>query len=857
MAEPLTAPTPLTTPPPIAPPPVATPPQAAPTGSMVQLVGRDGGLHDVPVAKAHEAVASGKFGWVAGTTLTGIDPATGIAKDIPAEAASAFLKGGGRLATSDEAKAAALEKQYGGIGGGLAAAGEGAARGLTAGLSDPLAVGIGGAFGKGEEVRKHLAGVQEANPGLAIGGEVVGAVAPMFFGDEAGLADILGSIPRGIEGGGKLAADFAGKLVGTSAEGLLARSGQKAIKGAAKAIVEGGLWGAGSEISDATLQNKELTAENVIAAAGHGALLAGALGGTLGAAEPLAGKAFSTIQEHLPGGGKLADAADEQYIRAISANKKSFIEQMKDRFGGENATNRIANRLRSEGIVEAGDDIEKIAQKASKAEAAAVEGLTATVEKVGADGVRIEDALAALDKRAKQFEGKLGFKAAAGEIRTKMAEIADIYGPRAVADAEGKGIPAAEHLLNYQIPIKDLLEQRRGLEGTINWQTDTVLAQGRKAAGRTLEDVIMNAGEKAAKEGGDEAWKADYLAAKARYSETRFINDVTTDAVNAKLRNRLVSPSDYGAGLAGMIAGEAGGHALTGGIGGMLIGAAHHQIRQRGNATLAVLLDKLGTFGGLSEMHAASMGRLDSSINTALARGASEKMSPVKKMNFDASRFEQEAKRVSDLAGAPDAVKQHMHSQTMAIGNHAPEVAAAVNQKAVAAVRYLSTKLPPAYTNSEGTRPTLTPRIKPVVSKPAMTGFLRAVDAVERKPEETIKNILKGHGTLEDADALKNVYPAYYAEAQERVQRICETRETPVPFQTAVRLGILFDIPTTPGMQPDLIQQEQQMYAAIAKPQGPPPPGGGKKGSRSKPLKLATMMGSMFESGNSEGDAKS
>jgi len=43
-----------------------------------------------------------------------------------------------------------------------------------------------------------------------------------------------------------------------------------------------------------------------------------------------------------------------------------------------------------------------------------------------------------------------------------------------------------------------------------------------------------------------------------------------------------------------MVGGE-GGHPLGGGLSGMLMGAAHHQVRQRGNATLAVLLDKLGT----------------------------------------------------------------------------------------------------------------------------------------------------------------------------------------------------------------------------------------------------------------------
>jgi hypothetical protein len=134
-----------------------------------------------------------------------------------------------------------------------------------------------------------------------------------------------------------------------------------------------------------------------------------------------------------------------------------------------------------------------------------------------------------------------------------------------------------------------------------------------------------------------------------------------------------------------------------------------------------------------------------------------------------------------------------------------------------------------------------------------MTGFLRAVDAVEDGPDAIIRHVLRGHGTLEEVDALKTVYPAYYQEAQQRVKLACASRTSPVRYQTAVRLGILFDEATDPSLQADLIQQEQKMYAMSGKPQGPPPPGGGKRGgTRSKPLKLATMMGSMFEAGSQQ-----
>jgi len=934
---------------------------SVPSGDTIPLVDRDGQVHQVPTAHAAQAVQSGNFGWLHGSSVPIVDPSTGLVKQVPSTEASKYLtSSGARIASGSEAAAQEHEARYGGIGGSLAAGGEGLARGLTAGLSDPLAVEAARTFGgeaAGEKTREHLAQIQATNPGISMGAELTGAIAPMFFGDEAGVADIIGSIPRGVDAAGGLAGQFASKLVGTEAASLLGRSGQKAIQGAARAIVEGGLWGAGSEVSASTLENRELTAESVMASAGHGALLAGALGGALGGLEPLGGHLMSQIREAAPFEGVLSDAADEQYIRALSPNKKSLIEQMKDRFGGEDATKRIADRIRTEGIVQAGDNIENIAQKSQKAEAAAVENLSGTVDKLGASGVRLQDAIDALEARASQFDQQLGYHSAAAAVRDtaenlrsiypegtpaisrtnritedgvknigerfgfgvrfgddtaktmnkvfsdappdaegwarvwsvpdegievrptrfgdedgKLAVNANIYkdgshvgdleltfskakngelhvkhdvmellpeaqqqgigkalnehamntyqdlgvhqvnldagmsggriaqarygfswpaeegesyrrkfdqflkargvdareaanlstaalqGAGAVSDVEVNGQRVGREFLNtanwrgskrlqpkmqmsgVEIPIKELLAQRRRLEGTINWQTDSVVASGRKAAGRTLEDAIMSAGDKASKASGDKTWLAEYKAAKARYSETRFINDVATDSAGAKLRNRLASPSDYGAMAMGAMVGGEGGHPLGGGLSGMLMGGVHHQVRQRGNATLAVLLDKLGTLGGLSETHAAQMSSLDSAITRALTRGGAHE-SAVKRGDFGARRFEKEAERIQSLAASPSAVDKHLTSQTMPIANHAPEIGAAVKAKTSAAVKYLSNQLPASF--KEPPAPSLTPNAaKKSASNAEMTDFLRKVDAVEMGPDEIFRKVM-------------------------------------------------------------------------------------------------------------------
>jgi hypothetical protein len=294
-----------------------------------------------------------------------------------------------------------------------------------------------------------------------------------------------------------------------------------------------------------------------------------------------------------------------------------------------------------------------------------------------------------------------------------------------------------------------------------------------------------------------------------------------------------------GGGLAHGIAG--------GGIGGMVLGAAHKQLRERGNATLAVLLDKLGTLGGLSEVSKAAKAHLDDVVSMALAKNTTQRPTP--KVNYSSKRFDEEAERIKNLATSPNAVSNHLSKQTAAIANHAPEVAAGVNSKAAGAVKYLSSKLPASYRDPSSS-PTLTPNAqKPAASNADMTKFLRTVDAVEKGPTEIFKDVMRGHGTLEEVDALRNVYPASYEEIRRRVLEKCTSLDKPLPYQKAVRLGILFDAPTHESLQADLIQQEQAMYAAKKQTPNPGsgPAPGKKRGSTQKPLQSPQMMAGMFE----------
>lgn len=205
----------------------------------------------------------------------------GSISTIDAKDIEAAQQEGARIATPEEYSAAKLQAEYGGVGGVTAATAAGAARGLTLGLSDAAIAGIGG-----EGARETLEGLKEANPYASIGGEVAGALAPAFFtgGTSAAAEGLsvgrairgLGALPRGVGALGGLAERG---VAGALGEGLAGRALSKAAAGA----VEGGLYGAGSAISENALGDHELTAESLFGGMQHGAIAGGLLGAAGGA----------------------------------------------------------------------------------------------------------------------------------------------------------------------------------------------------------------------------------------------------------------------------------------------------------------------------------------------------------------------------------------------------------------------------------------------------------------------------------------------------------------------------------------------------------------------------------------------
>ncbi len=195
---------------------------------------------------------------------------------IDASKLDAALADNYRMPTAEEVTQARAERDYGGVAGMAGATAAGVARGAPL-VSSDLAIE---AAGGGEALR----GMQAANPNLSTGAEFAGSMvgAGKFKG-----AGMLAKAARGV------GAPVRGVMkAGAAAERAL---GGKVVGAAARGVIEGAAFGAGSAVSESVLADRELTGEALLASIGYGA----AVGGVLGGAVSGAGRALKSGQAKL------------------------------------------------------------------------------------------------------------------------------------------------------------------------------------------------------------------------------------------------------------------------------------------------------------------------------------------------------------------------------------------------------------------------------------------------------------------------------------------------------------------------------------------------------------------------------
>jgi hypothetical protein len=739
------------------------------------------------------------------------------------------------------------------VGSTLAATGEGVARGLTFGASDAAAIYGTKLFDPkaGDAVRQHLEEQKAAHPIASTVGEIGGAAIPLVLSAgaaapleaanaarmgvegaalarEAGIGaklasgaaragEALGLPTRAVAEAGALAEKGAAKgisaLFGESAQSLGARIAQKVATKGIQGATEGALIGAAQAVDESVLGDTKLTGEKLFSAGVHGALLGGTFGGVLGGAGELGTAILGKVAP------KLSAAAEENAVQALNARKK-FTTLMEEVPGGRKAMGRA---LIDEVGIEAGDTVATIAPKIEAAKAAAAENLSRVVEKVESKGVPLADAIKALNKRATEFETQMGYEAAAAAVRKQsdnLARITGVMGP--------DGLPDYQKLMNATVPLKDLLAARRSLEGTINWQTDTVVAKGIKAAGRTLEDVVMDHGEQAAKAAGS-TFKAEYQAAKTKYRQMALADEIAQDSVSRMNANASHSLTDKIFGAAAGAVGLHGGGPIGGLVTSAAVGNASKFVRERGRATAAVMLDKLSAIGGVERAAAAVDREIDRGVAGFFEPGSRAKPR-LKATKYDAPEDAKVpggsyAKRVENVARAVANAHDHVEATRTAVGGiaqHAPQTAVAFQQTALRATTYLHDAIPKGHRDLTSLTPQ-TSKDGDGVPHYAKAEFNRKYDVVNGGPVVLLHHMANGTLTKGEVEAADAVYPEAMKDVRNRVIAKLADQKHPLPYAKDIQARLLLNLPRTgTTLDPKFVGTMQQTFHSQ-----PQKPGGG------------------------------
>lgn len=244
---------------------------------------------------------------------------------------------GMQLATDEQVAAQRDYQKYGQGAAALRGAFEAVARGATINVSDIVAPFLGA---DPEGIRKR----QQYLGGLGTALEVGGAVAPIALTLGAGAAGQ-------VAGRGALAA--AGRAAALTPAGALARGGMAAEAGLARilgggvaarraaqvaaAAGEGAVWGLSEGVSEAVLEDKELSAERILAHMKTGALYGGATAGllvagvgTVGALGRAAGKVTRAIRGPVPEASIVMRQVDDVERALANPTVREVIDRTPD-----------------------------------------------------------------------------------------------------------------------------------------------------------------------------------------------------------------------------------------------------------------------------------------------------------------------------------------------------------------------------------------------------------------------------------------------------------------------------------------------------------------------------------------------
>jgi hypothetical protein len=177
----------------------------------------------------------------------------------------------------------------------------------------------------------------------------------------------------------------------------------------------------------------------------------------------------------------------------------------------------------------------------------------------------------------------------------------------------------------------------------------------------------------------------------------------------------------------------------------------------------------------------------------------------------------------------PAAHKQAVEQAVAPLRDAAPDTATAFVKAATAGTAWLATQLPKMKTDPATS-------LQPEFASAGITDlerdrFLRAARAVDQ-PLSIVQQMTKGIApTREEVAALRNVYPALYAELLHKLQVKVNELDKPLPYEKQRSLEQLVGMDAR-SMRPSFVKQMQSSFA----PRPPAPSGKSRGGKRTAKL---------------------
>lgn len=301
---------------------------------------------------------------------------------------------------------------------------------------------------------------------------------------------------------------------------------------------------------------------------------------------------------------------------------------------------------------------------------------------------------------------------------------------------------------------------------------------------RNLDDAAAEAGPDLAA-----AWKE----ANRNADDLRTLSDSIKRKSIADLKNRYISPSDYGTAVpAGMITAMITGSPIAGAITTAVGSVAHKMLRERGSMAVG----RLANWAVETEQRTRAAARVIAGLEKA-------KELPVRAFAKATSRHDVEKQyndikaNVNQLDGDPDAVADKVAKVVQPIADEQPEVAMAMSNRLYDDLAWLKSKMPQEYGRATTS---LTPTLELSQAKPSEMKKIVAYAAALADPVSVLEDFAEGNLDWYGIEALKERRPERFEAMREQVMAACAEAGRTLSYPRRVMLGVAFDFVSDPSL---------------------------------------------------------